>query len=131
MSILSRNSGLFKGVTFLLVAFYAISAGRSLLPGFCTTISALNSGLHSIQYADGCCVKSGGDQSATSIDTPPASYATCALCNLTESLTSTVSFTYDTPALATAGSVGLLQNAAPELPLVWTPAALRAPPIAA
>jgi hypothetical protein len=120
---------LFKGVTLLLLAFYGIATGRSMLPGLCTTLAAAEAGQASVEQSESCCAH----ESATekTIGTPSDSYTACALCSLTESISNPFVFTHELPAHIDAHTAQSLQESHPEIPHVLTPAALRAPPLTA
>lgn len=120
---------LFKGVTLALLAFYGIATGRSLLPGLCTTLAALDNTETVSQASDTCCTVAHEESDSDIIGTPSKKYATCALCSLTESLANPVLYTHEPPAHIIADSIDTLADASPALPHVWTPAALRAPPV--
>ncbi len=122
----TRNSHIFRGVALALLAFYGIATGRSLIPGLCASLAAAE-GRANAESTHSCC--NSVPLSSKTISVAPETYATCALCNLTESVSNTNVYSYEVPAQLVVDSVDALLMKTPVLPTVWTPAALRAPPV--
>ena len=129
MSTSYLHTPFFKGVTLLLLAFYGIATGRSMLPGLCTTLAAAEAGQATAEQSETCCAHESTDENI--IGPPSESYAACALCSLTESISNPFVFTQELPAHIDAHTTESLQEHHPAIPYLWTPAALRAPPVTA
>lgn len=84
---IARNSIAIKTIAIVFVAFYAVSAVRSLVPGMCATLASLDTESSS----DVCCETLGSTHSPTNVSQPKVDFGTCALCNLTESTAKPVS----------------------------------------
>ncbi len=120
---------LFKSLTLALLAFYGMATGRSLLPDLCTTLASRNDRHEAAETAEACCASSRDSSKADRIGAPVNLYATCALCNLTESLSNPIVYSHELLAHIEVEPANTLAAAEPSLPHVWTPAALRAPPV--
>lgn len=100
-----------------------------MLSGLCTTLATAEAGQVVAEQSDTCCADD--STRGLKIGTPSESYAACALCNLTESISNPFMFSHELPAHFDAHATDSLQERLTAIPHVGTPAALRAPPITA
>lgn len=114
-----------RNLAWVFVAFYALAAVRSLVPGLCATLAPLE-----IQAAtEACC--SVAPPSGDEIAETPVHFGSCALCNLTES-TSQTATEVSAPAISTPVAQVASHYESPQgNQSLWTPLSHRGPPAAA
>lgn len=82
---IARNSIAMKTIAVLFIAFYAVSAARSLVPGLCATLASLDATASVTSPPDSCCETAPYETIPARLTNVGKEFSTCALCNLTES----------------------------------------------
>jgi hypothetical protein len=82
--LIARNSIALKTIAVVFVAFYAVSAVRSLVPGLCATLASLDIASAVISTPDECCDSLPSKENTVRVTNAEKELSTCALCNLTE-----------------------------------------------
>lgn len=125
----NRHIGRTKAITLALILFYGIATGRSLLPGLCSTLSALDRDQTILESTDPCCAIAYQESDQPELHAPSKAYATCALCSLVQAHSQPITYVALESSALNPESPVAIDHAAPALQDVWSPAALRAPPI--
>lgn len=67
------------------LAFYALATGRALIPGLCSTLAAVEEGVHAANSGAVCCPV-GNTADGPVIHALPETHAACAFCALCKAL---------------------------------------------